>query len=136
MATNSFSALMAEVNQVIAEANEATSNANGAAIQAQEAMQKANVAAENADEAAAAANGIAADVDAEINKWEGATVSAVTLEPGEAATMTMTEKNGVKNFEFGIPAGRDGAEGEKGDTGESGVTFTLSGTTLHIKTVV
>lgn len=130
MATNSFSALMAEVNQVIAEASQATSTAKGAAIQAQDATQKANNSAAAANDAAAVAVASAAETD----KWKGATVSARTLEPGESATVALREQDGVKHFEFALPRGRDGKEGAKGDPGRSGVTFTLSGTTLNITT--
>ena len=134
MATNSFSALMAEVNQVIAEASQATSTAKGAAIQAQDATQKANNSAASADEAARDATAAAESAATETGKWERMTVSAKTLEPGEAATVTLREQNGVKHLEFALPRGRDGKEGAKGDPGRSGVTFTLSGTTLNITT--
>ena len=134
MATNSFSALMAEVNQVIAEASQATSTAKGAAIQAQDATQKANASATGADDAARDAAAAAEAAAAETDKWEGMTVSARTLEPGEEATVTLREQDGVKHLEFALPRGRDGKEGAKGDPGKSGVEFTLSGTTLYITT--
>ena len=53
---------------------------------------------------------------------------------GGEATAALSESGGVKKFTFGIPRGADGAKGAKGDTGKSGVTFTLSGTTLNITT--
>lgn len=134
MATNSFSELMAEVNRTISEMNTATSTANGAAATASTAAEKANTSADNADEAATKANAAATAAEAETNKWSGATVEATTLAAGAAATMDITEENGVKHLNFGIPRGDDGADGAKGDQGSSGVKFTLSGTALYITT--
>ena len=72
--------------------------------------------------------------EAERAKWAGATAAATTVEAGGEATAALGESGGVKVFTFGIPRGADGAQGEKGDTGKSGVTFTLSGTILNITT--
>ena len=60
----------------------------------------------------------------------GMTVQTETLAAGSAATATLSGNV----LTLGIPRGADGAKGAKGDTGRSGVTFTLSGTTLNITT--
>lgn len=91
------------------------------------AIAETNMATSNANAAASLAQ-----------KWGGATVSATTLEADSAATVTVTEKNGVKHIEYGIPKGDTGApgpQGPQGPTGPAGVTFKLSGTTLYIDTV-
>ena len=134
MATNGWNALVADVNSKISEMNAAISGANGAASTAKTAAENANGKAAEADEAAQAAQNAAAAADAERAKWAGATADASTLEPGSDATAALSESGGVKKFTFGIPRGADGAKGAKGDTGRSGVTFTLSGTTLNITT--
>jgi len=61
-------------------------------------------------------------------------MQAQTMEAGSQADVTLTQDEGAKKLAFSIPRGADGAVGPKGDTGRSGVTFTLSGTTLHITT--
>ena len=134
MATNAFNELMAEVNQTISDANKAASTANGAAATASTAATRANTSAEGADGAANAANAAAAAAGTETGKWSNATVEATTLAAGAAATMGITEKNGVKHLTFGIPRGNDGADGAKGDTGSSGLTVRLVGTSLYIDT--
>lgn len=134
METNTFNELMAEVNQAISDANKAASTANGAAATASTAATKASTAASSADAAAQAANRAAQAAESESDKWAGATVSATTLDAGADATLTLSEKNGVKHLDFGIPRGQPGADGQKGDPGKSGVTFTLSGTKLYIST--
>lgn len=136
MAGNSWNETIADVNQTLANMNTAISNANGAAELARTETQETNEQGDAAQEAAQAANEAAEAAIDEAEKWRNATVSAVTLDPGSEATVSISEKDGVKHFTVGVPRGADGAEGKKGDTGESGVTFTLSGTTLHIKTVV
>ena len=134
MATNSWNALVADVNGKISEMNAAISGANGAASTAKTAAEGANAKAAEADAAAQTAEAAAAAAEAERSKWAGATADASTLEPGSDATAVLSESGGVKKFTFGIPRGADGAKGAKGDTGKSGVTFTLSGTTLNITT--
>lgn len=134
MATNSWNALVADVNSKISEMNAAISGANGAASTAKTAAETANEKAADADATAQEAHAAADDAEAERAKWAGATAEANTLEPGSDATVTLSESGGVKKFTFGIPRGADGAQGEKGDTGKSGVAFTLSGTTLNITT--
>ena len=137
MATNSWNALAADVNGKLSEMNTAISGANGAASTARNAAESADSAAERAHAAADGAEDAARAAEAEQAKWSGATAQAETLPAGEAAAVTITENGGVKQFTFRIPRGADGAQGEKGekgDTGRSGVTFTLSGTTLGITT--
>lgn len=96
------------------------------------AISATNTATSNANAAASGAN-----------KWAQATTSVKTLAEGSNATVNVTEANGVKNMEFGIPVGATGAtgprgekgdKGDRGDTGPAGVTFSLSGTTLTITT--
>ena len=71
--------------------------------------------------------------DAMTAKWESATASAETLEPGSEATVELTEgEGGAKHFVVGVPKGE---KGDKGDTGPAGVTFRLEGTVLYIDTV-
>lgn len=129
---NAWDALVQEINLTLAAVNTATSGTNAAA----ETAQKSAEHAENAKQAADAAAKAAGDAGAAVTKaWMGAQASAVTLEPGEAATVHLTETDGVKHLVYGIPRGAKGERGEqgpKGDTGPAGVTFTLSGTTLYI----
>lgn len=134
MAGNTFDALMAEVNQKIAQAGTAVSEASASAAKAMEAAEAAGNAAAAADTAADNANAAADAANAEAGKWAGATVEAETLDAGASARLALSEKDGVKHLKFSIPRGRDGATGEKGDSGRSGVTFTLSGTKLYITT--
>ena len=131
---NSFDALILDVNQTLSEMNTAASDANGAAASAAEAAQNADEKAAVAQTAQEAANAAAAAANAIAALWEGATVEASTLEAGSAATLDVTEENGKKKLTFGIPRGATGAAGAKGDTGKSGVTFRLSGTSLYITT--
>lgn len=132
---SSWNALVSDVNKTIANMNEAASDANSAATLAGEAANAATVAAENAENAAEAANDAAEDAQAERVKWENATASIRTLDAEEEATLTMSEIGGVKNFAFAVPRGAIGKDGEKGSPGESGVTFTLTGTSLYIRRV-
>lgn len=134
MADNSWNTLTGEINQAMSDMNAATSKANGAAGQAQAAAEKANTAATGADNAATAASTAASRANLEAEKWEGATVSAEKLDAGAAPTVQLAEKDGVKNLTYGIPVGKDGAQGPKGDQGKSGVTFELVGTKLYITT--
>lgn len=135
MATNSWNALVADVNGKISEMNAAISGANGAASTAKTAAETANEKAAEADAAAQEARDAADAAEAETQKWAGATADASTLEPGSDATVTINESGGVKKFTFGIPRGADGAQGASGEAGKSGMKFTLSGTTLNITTV-
>lgn len=134
MADNSWNTLTGEINQAMSDMDSAASKANAAAAQANAAAEKANTAASDANTAASAANTAASRANSEAEKWEGATVSAGALDAGATPTVELTEKDGVKNFAFGIPVGKDGEKGDKGDTGASGVTFRLSGTVLYITT--
>ena len=131
---NAWNALVQEINLAISGANEAESGANAAANTAHAAAKDALTAAENAHSAAQAAREAG---EATARAWQGATVSAETLEPEAAATVTLEENDGVKHLTYGIPRGRDGEKGDKGDkgdTGPAGVTFTLLDTVLYIDT--
>ncbi|MBR4039419.1 MAG: hypothetical protein IKJ11_04890 [Clostridia bacterium] len=134
MAGNTFDALMTEVNLKIAQAGTAISQANASAAKAMEAADAAGSAAADADAAADHAGSAAAAAQAEAEKWEGATVDAAAIDAQESAGIALSEKDGVKHLVFSIPRGRDGAAGTKGDTGRSGVAFSLSGTKLYIST--
>ena len=105
MATNSWNALVADVNGKISEMNAAISGANGAASTAKTAAETANEKAAEADAAAQEARDAADAAEAETQKWAGATADASTLEPGSDATVTINESGGVKKFTFGIPRG-------------------------------
>ena len=131
---NSWNETIADVNKTLSGMNTAISTANGAAEIARNEAQDADAAATVARSAAATANEAANAADAERAKWQGATVEATTREPGENASVALSEKDGKKHFAYGIPRGKDGKDGEKGDVGRSGVTFRLSGTTLYIET--
>jgi len=134
MAGNSWNETIADVNKTLAAMNTAISNANGAAENARTEAGEAEQQADAAGEAAQRANEAADEAHAEAEKWQGATVSALTLPAGSDATVNLMEKDGVKHITFGIPRGVDGAKGDKGDMGRSGVTFERSGTTLYITT--
>lgn len=49
--------------------------------------------------------------------WDNADATATTLPEGSAATATITEVGGHKRFTFGVPTGKTGAHGAKGDAG-------------------
>lgn len=134
MATNSWNALVADVNSKISEMNAAISGANGAASTAKTAAEGANGKAAEASAAAQTAQLAARAAEEETQKWIGAMAEATTVAAGGEATAALSESGGVKKFVFGIPRGADGAQGEKGDTGRSGVTFSLSGSVLSITT--
>lgn len=137
MASNTFNDLASSVNEALAQMATATSGANGAAASATEQTEAAQTAAGTANSAAETAETAASRANTEAAKWEGATVAATALEAGSTPTCTLTESGGVKKFTFGIPRGATGATGAKGATGpagKSGVTFSLSGTTLTITT--
>lgn len=131
---NAWDALVQEINLTLSTVNTAISDANAAATGAVEGEQAAREAAQAANTAAQQA----ADAGAAVERaWQNATASAQTLEPDAAATVSLSEEDGVKHLTYGIPRGRDGAQGPqgpKGDTGPAGVTFTLSGSTLYIDT--
>ena len=130
---SSWNALVGEVNNAIAGMNAQASAANSAATLAQEAANAAADAAETAVDAAESALDEAEAAAKERAKWEGATASIRTLEPDEDATLTMSDAGGVKNLAFAVPRGIQGRDGEKGAAGESGVSFTLTGTSLYIR---
>lgn len=122
---NAWDKLVAEINLVLAKAEEAISNTNAAAAEANEAAQEAREAAEAARDAANAAGAMT-------ESWKNVTTSTTTLEPGTDAKVTLTDNSdGNKHFSFEIPRGE---KGEKGDKGPAGVTFTLRGLDLYIDT--
>ena len=121
---NAWDSLVAEVNLSLSRVNSAVSGANAAAA-------GANEAAERAEAGAAAATQAATAAQAMTDKWQKATASVTTLEPGTNATVALSESGGAKKLSFGIPRGE---KGEKGDTGPAGVTFHLEGATLYIDT--
>ena len=131
---NAWDALVQEINLTISGMNTAISEANAAAEQANEKADGALAAADAANRAAEAAQESADTLEA---AWKGATAQALTLEPGEAATVELREVDGVKQLTYGIPRGADGKQGEqgpKGDTGPAGVSFRLEDTVLYIDT--
>ena len=134
MAGNSFNALVADVNEKIGEMNTAISGANTAATTARNAADTAAIETEKAVNATDAANGAAQAANEEANAWENAQIATQTLDAGSDADVEVTETDGKKNITFKLPRGNPGADGAKGDTGKSGVTFTLSGTKLYITT--
>lgn len=131
---NTFDALMAEVNQKISQAMTATSEANAAAAQANAAAQSATEQAQQAQTAAQQAHSAAQQAGEEAQSWEGAVVQAKTAAALSDADVSLTEEGGVKKLSFVIPRGENGAQGPKGDTGRSGVTFSVSGSKLYITT--
>ena len=131
MGLSTFDALMAEVNQKISEADMAASQANAAAAMASEAGADAREKAEDALTAAQEAREAAQQAAGAAEAWENATAQA---RAGSEAGVTLTQEDGAKKLSFVIPCGQDGAAGAKGDTGRSGVTFSLSGTKLYITT--
>ena len=134
MAANTFDALMAEVNAKISQADTAASGANAAAVQANAAAQSADAQTQLTSKAAQEAQEAAADAAEQARKWEEASVEARTGDAGGEASVELSEENGMKKISFVLPRGKDGAAGAKGDTGRSGVTFSLSGTRLYITT--
>ena len=134
MAMTTFDALMAEVNQKISEANAAASQANAAAAEAKEAVDGVREDMQTVQAAAQEAQNAAHEVLRTAQEWEDLSVEATTAAASGTAGVTLTQAAGAKKLSFILPRGADGAVGAKGDTGRSGVTFTLSGTKLYITT--
>lgn len=131
---NAWDALVQEINLTLSTVHTSISDANASAVKANESAEAAKESAQAAEEAAKNATAAGEAVE---TAWKGATVSAATLEPGEQATVTLSESGGVKHLTYGIPRGQDGKQGPQGpqgETGPAGVTFRLSGTTLYIDT--
>lgn len=103
---NAWDVLVKEVNLTLSAMNTAISEANAAANGATTAAGQASTAAASAQAAG--------------NAWQNAVVEVTTLEPGSKATVTVTEKNGVKHLIYGIPRGADGATGPEGPRGPRG----------------
>ena len=80
-----------------------------------QAIAALNTAVEKTEEAQQAAEDAAESV-------KNASATAETLLPGSPATVVVTDVNGVKTFEFGIP------EGQKGETGDT-PNFTVGSVT-------
>lgn len=132
MANNSFNALIADVNEKITEMNTAISDANGAAAAARSAANAVAAETERATDAADAATEAAQKAAGEADAWESAVITTETVDSGTPADVSVTESGGKKNMHFKIPRGRDGDKGASGETGSSGVSFRLSGTSLYI----
>ena len=95
----SISELLAEIENMrtaTAAANTATENANTAATNANTKAGQAETAAGNANTAA--------------GKIDNMTASATTLSAGSQATVSVTEVDGHKHIEFGVPKGESGNE--------------------------
>lgn len=56
-----------------------------------------------------------------VSRYEGLTVEATTLEPGNEATAEITEVSGHMNIAFGLPQGEKGDQGERGYDGDKGM---------------
>lgn len=91
---NAWDALAQEVNLAIADVGRAASNANAQAETAKEA-------AERADRASGAA-------EAWLTEMDATEVTAQTLPPGSAATVTVTDQGTHRTVAFGIPKGDPG----------------------------
>lgn len=90
-------AQIAVMENATADANTATGNANTAAATADKSAQNANQAADRANAQAEAAQG-----------WAEATATAVTLDAGEDADVSLTTEEGNKKLTFSIPRGESG----------------------------
>lgn len=130
---SSWNALVSEVNTTIADMNKAASNANAAATQAKEAAQEAEEAIAAAQAATQAAEEAADECNETRAEWDGATFSVTKLDENAEPTFEALDRGGVKHLAIGVPSGKTGQDGAKGDPGVSGVTFTLTGTTLYIQ---
>ena len=131
---NAGDALVQEINLTLSKMNTSISVDNAAALQAKEQADSAQAAANAAQ---AAAENAQSTSDAMEKAWKNAAVSARTLEPDEAATVSIEEKEGIKHLTYGIPRGKDGEQGPpgpQGETGPAGVTFTLRDSVLYIDT--
>lgn len=111
--------VLAENDRVTAE----TARANAEAARATAEQNRANAESnrESAEQARATAENqrVTAETAREqgFAKWQNADATATTLSEDSAATATVTEVGGHKRFTFGIPVGKTGAKGDKGDTG-------------------
>ena len=136
-----------------AAAQTARDTANAAVQEANTSAAAANSAAKAAGEAAAAANGAAQTAETVAGKMDALQVEASTVSGN--ATAVIEDKVTHKILKLGIPKGETGPQGPKGDTGATGpqgpkgatgatgpqgpkgpagVSFSLSGNTLTIRT--
>ena len=134
MGMNTFDALMAEVNLKISEANTAVSQANAAAAAAAQAAEKAGEEGQTAAQMAQQAQEAAQKAEAAADEWENMTIQTETTDANGEASVKLTKEESGRKLSFVIPRGKDGEKGAKGDTGRSGVKFTLSGTKLYMTT--
>ena len=134
MATNSFDALVVDVNRKISEMNAAASNANGVTANAKQAVENANAAIAQANAAIEHATTTAQKANEEADAWDNAVMAAESVAEDDKAAVRVEEEDGAKKLTFSIPVGATGPVGPQGNPGKSGVTFTLSGTSLYITT--
>ena len=134
MANNSFNALLADVNAKISEMSTAIGDANSAAAAARDAAETANENAAKAESASANAAAAATSARNTATAWIKTQVVAQPLEAGEEPDVVVSDIATGKRLTFKIPVGANGADGPKGDTGRSGVTFQLLDTKLYITT--
>lgn len=129
----SWNAIVTEINNAIAKMNQAASEANAAATDARKRADEAKKAADDATTAADDAERIAQEASDLAEMWNNAVTQVKTLDPDEEPTFKVETYDGVKRLILGIPKGEAGLDGEKGDTGNSGVTFRLENSTLYIQ---
>lgn len=99
-----------DLANAVKSANDAAVSATSAANSANSAAGSANSAASDANEKATLADNAAIRANAAAGKIENLSASATTLPSGSDATAEVTEVEGRKHIEIGVP---------KGDTGET-----------------
>lgn len=90
-----------DIERIMQELEEALQDAKDATNDASDAATKANNNAKTAEEAASRANKAAKSI-------EGITATASSIAYSAPPTASVSEVDGHKNFDFGIPAGRPG----------------------------
>lgn len=90
-----------DIDRIMKELEEALQDAKDATNDASDAATKANNNAKTAEEAAARANKAAQSI-------EGITATASSIAYSAHPTASVSDVDGHKNFDFGIPAGRPG----------------------------
>ena len=121
----SWAAYVEEIDLALASAQSAKSNAKTTAQEAQTAAEAAGAAAEEANEAAAQAQAAAQTLEKTESSLLSARYTAVTIAPGETATVSMEAGNVV----FGIAQGE---AGEAGADGPSDIEITFADGALTI----